>query len=149
MIPQTKELFKLASHEAREYLVLHDHNYFAMAQEYIELQEVFLKETLFGKISLWIEMLIQPLYTIISAIWMNQQLSMFAILNLKKTLELWMKWFRYQDLLTHIRKWMPIVRSIGGPFISTNDATYHMYVYADAMTRLRSAVLSKKCTKRL
>jgi hypothetical protein len=32
-----------------------------------------------------------------------------------------------------VREWTNIVRAVGGPFISTNDAKYHIYVYADGM----------------
>jgi hypothetical protein len=57
----------------------------------------------------------------------------------------------FDSLNSEIREWTRIVKSVGGPFISANDSTYHVFVYADAMERLRSGLfgLSKKGTKRL
>ena len=40
------------------------------------------------------------------------------------------------ELREEINSWISIVKKVDGPWISTNDSQYHLYVYADAMQRL-------------
>jgi hypothetical protein len=72
-------------------------------------------------------------------------------MTIHKTVSLWVDWIRYKELDSEIHEWIKIVKSNGGPFISTNDVSYHTYVYADGMQRLYNTfpILSKKGTKRL
>jgi hypothetical protein len=86
-------------------------------------------------ISLWVDMVIYPIYTIISWFW---SFSFTSILSMYRAYELWIEWFRFQELKKKIREWTSIVRELGGPWISTNDAEYHIYVYADAMERIQT-----------
>ena len=71
------------------------------------------------------------------------------MISLHKTISLWTQWFQFKTLTYEIREWTSIVRSIGGPFISSNDPTYHMFVYADGMQRVWDSlfVLPEKCAK--
>lgn len=128
-------------------------SYFSKAEEYTQLQQLFIKDTFYENLSVWIDMFVSPLYILISFIY-NKSLSIFTISSLQKTVSIWIKWVRFQTLKNEIREWIKIVKSIGGPFISTNDPTYHMFVYADGMTRLEmkllgDPILAKKGAKSL
>lgn len=137
------------------YLVLnYNTSYFAKAEEYIQLQKIFMKETLLENLSMWIDMIIYPIYVLGSILFFKQSISVFMISSIHKCVTMWINWIRYKILNSEMRTWMNIVRSMGGPFISTNDPTYHMYVYADGMVRLedrllRHSIFSKERTKRL
>ena len=125
-------------------------NYFEIADEYVKLQEVFLREGWLASISIWMDMIVYPIMTFVSCFAFHQAPTIFTMLSLHKTITLWTQWFRFKTLTYEIREWMNIIRSIGGPFISTNDPTYHVFVYADAMQRIQNEllVLSKESTKR-
>ena len=151
MIPNNEEIFKRLNREQIQYILLNQSDYFKLVEEFTNLQKVFNSDQIQDKIMLWIEMLISPLITIVQSI-MNGSMSMFSILGFQKTFLLWKDWFRWRELQDKIRIWMSIVKSVGGPYISTNDADYHMFVYADAMVRIQEGLLfvliSKKRTKR-
>jgi hypothetical protein len=124
-------------------------NYFTIADEYVSLQRIFSRDTLLEKLELWIEMIITPLFMIVSAILNMSMPDMFQMMSLQKCVQLWKDWFRMRELRSEIHNWMKIVRSVGGPFISSNDAEYHVFVYADGMQRLHDLILAKERTKRL
>ncbi len=124
-------------------------NYFTIADEYVSLQRIFSRDTLLEKLELWIEMIITPLFMLGSAILNMSMPDMFQMMSLQKCVQLWKDWFRMRELRSEIHNWMRIVRSIGGPFISSNDAEYHVFVYADGMQRLHDLIITKERAKRL
>ena len=152
MIPNNDELFKRLKKEQINSILLQPNNYFKLVEEFTNLQKVFGCETLYDKIMLWVEMVISPLFTIVQSV-TSGTLPMFSMLGLQKSFNLWKDWFRWKELQNVIHEWIDIVRSIGGPFISTNDPDYHMFVYADAMVRIHEglmlSLISKKRTKSL
>jgi hypothetical protein len=127
---------------SRAYMILNIKPYFELAEEYVELQKKFLTENTFQWVSLTIEMILQPLFILGKIIYSNT-FSMFDVIGIHKIISLWLNWFKYKQLNTEIREWTRIVRSIGGPFISTNDPTYHMYVYADGMQRIHDKLFKR------
>lgn len=143
--------------QINQYLILNKKRYFSIAEEFVNLEKLFKLETLFEKVSLLIDMIIYPIYTLFSILLYNQQLGVMTIMSIHKTVTKWQQYFRYLELKSDIYKWKAMVRSVGGPFISTNDDTYHSYVYADGMQRLHdslfrgrsSFLLTKKGTKSL
>lgn len=151
MIPNNEEIFKRLTREQIQYILLNQSDYFKLVEEFTNLQKVFNADSLYDKLMLWFEMLISPLITIVQSI-MNGSMSIFSILGFQKTFLLWKDWFRWRELQENLRIWISIVKSVGGPYISTNDADYHMFVYADAMVRIQEGLLfvlvSKKRTKR-
>jgi hypothetical protein len=151
MIPSLSKLRGKVCVEHTKTILTNSSSYFSIAEEYVELQNTFITETIIDKINLWIDMVIYPIYTFISSIFSGEAPGLMSFFSIKKCVELWQKWFRYKELTTTICEWKTIVSSIGGPFITTNDPTYHVFVYADAMTRLHSALLTttEKCAKRL
>ena len=124
-------------------------NYFELADEHVELQSIFVKDNWFGILGNWMDMVVYPVFSVVMYFAYAQTPSIFTMLSLHKTITLWRQWFRFKIITYEIREWMNIIRSIGGPYISTNDPTYHVFVYADAMQRIQNEllVLSKKGTK--
>jgi len=53
---------------------------------------------------------------------------------------MWVDWFQYYNITQETLEWKKFVQSAGGPFISTNDPMYHLYVYADGMQRLKNSL---------
>jgi hypothetical protein len=82
-----------------------------------------------------------PLFTLCSILFFKQQLGLFTVMSIHKTVTKWGQYFRYLELKHMTDEWKTIVKSVGGPFISTNDEMYHMYVYADGMQRLHDDLL--------
>jgi hypothetical protein len=151
MIPSNQNLRKKIGLDVCYQILMHEKNYFKLADEYVSLQKIFSRDTLIGKLELWFDMIISPLLMILKSIWDKQPPSMFSLLSLQKCFQLWKDWFRMRVIRSEIHMWIKVVRSIGGPFISSNDAEYHVFVYADAMQRLHDSLLlvSKESTKRL
>jgi hypothetical protein len=150
MIPETKYLRERLNSGLIKDILLGPTNYFQIADEYISLQRTFTTETILEKIELWMEMVISPLITI-GFIFINGTSPDFlTILSLQKCVQLWKDWFRLRELRGIMQQWIRIVRTMGGPFIASNDAEYHMFVYADGMQRLHDSLLlvTKKGTKR-
>jgi hypothetical protein len=135
-----------------QYIILNNSNYFAVAEEFTMLEQLFKKDTIFEKLNFWIDMVIYPIITLISIIVYNQRMGVFTIISIHKTVSKWQQYIRYLQLKSETAEWKEIVKSSGGPVISTNDDAYIMYVFADAMQRLRNRlfpILTKKSTKRL
>jgi hypothetical protein len=124
-----------------QYIVLNKKPYFSIADEFITLYQLFKQETMFEKINFWIDMILYPIYTIFSILFFEKQLGLLTIMSIHKTVTKWTQYFRYLELKYETDEWKTIVQSVGGPFISTNDEMYHMYVYADGMQRLHDDLL--------
>lgn len=84
-----------------------------------------------------IDMIVQPVILFVS-LCVGWEVSTFSIASgLLKSAECWWSWCRYQVLRDLVRHWILVTKLAGGPFISCNDPTYHVFVYADAIERLR------------
>lgn len=152
MIPNSGDLLKLVCPTHIQFLLLNGTDYFSIADEYVSLQKIFVKDGVYETVGLWFDMIISPLLTIFHSIWKQVYPTLFTLLSFQKCGTLWRQWFRFQDLKKQVREWMNIVRSIGGPFISSNDPEYHVFVYADGMQRLHHALraaIAEKRAKRL
>lgn len=143
MIPSSSDIRGKLTTSIVQYVILNDRNYFQIANEYSSLHKTLVKESLTEYIFQWFDMVISPLITILKAIFYQQPPGILDMLSLQKCATTWKDWIRMKELQRRIREWVAIVRSIGGPFISANDAEYHMFVYADAMQRISDAVLTE------
>lgn len=148
MIPNSEELIRRLNKKDIPFIILNGSDYFSLADEYVTLQKIFVKENVYDQIGIWFDMIISPVLTVIHAIWKRVMPSVFTLLSFQKCVTLWKQWLRFQDLKKQIHEWMKIVKSIGGPFISSNDPEYHVFVYADSMQRLHRGLIAKKGTKR-
>lgn len=126
----------LTTKQLSKFIVL-EPNYFEKADKYVELSHVFLKENWMEQLGLWIDMIIYPIFFLCMFVYNSDPPNIFTMLSMYKAIELWIKWYEFQSLNADIREWVNIVRSIDGPFISTNDPTYHVFVYADGMERIK------------
>jgi len=54
----------------------------------------------------------------------------------------WTEWLEFQDLRFQVQRMYLVSTMLGGPFIRTNDPTYEPYVYADAIVRARTGMLT-------
>jgi len=124
-------------------LILLEPNFFEKAEKHVELSRVFLKETWYQNLYLWVDMVLYPIISFGILIYNYETPNIFTMLTFYKAINLWIQWFEYSSLNADIREWMNIVRSIDGPFISTNDPTYHVYVYADGMQRIHHSFFPK------
>jgi hypothetical protein len=130
MIPTAKQLRKKIK---KLKVKVEKKPYFSLVQEYIELEKKFLRPWL-ELFPLCVEMILYPLY--ILYLFIQGDFSPLSMLSLIKTYETWMEYFEYRRLKVELHSYITIVKKVGGPWISTNDSTYHWYVYADAMERL-------------
>jgi len=143
MLLTKQELKRKLTKDIFLFVALEGGNYFEKAEEYISLHAKFNPESFISKISLWIEMIVGPLVTIITAIIEQKPPSIFSVMSFYNCLNTWLDWFGYKQLQYEVGEWIKIVRSIGGPFIRTNDPTYQPYVYADNMQRIHYSFFPK------
>ena len=136
MIPPNQILKSRMTSNTLARTLLANNEYFETAEEFVQMNKVFTKDSLFEGIMIWIDMVISPLITLFSALYYGELPSIFTMMSLYKTITMWNDWIYFQILKSDIHEWMDIVRSIGGPFIATNDPSYHAYVYADGMQRI-------------
>jgi hypothetical protein len=91
------------------------------------------------------EMLVAPLIAIFFAFLGRGDLMM--VLSAATTAyEAWNDWLEYQDLRFKVQRMYLVTAMVGGPFIRTNDPEYEPYVYADAVVRAQTGMLTQ--TKR-
>jgi hypothetical protein len=128
--------------ELSQYILLHSTNYFQIAEEFVNLHTLFKQETLFETLNFWIDMILYPLYIVFSTLWFEQPIGIFTVLSIHKAVSKWQQYIRFLQLREQTDEWKRLIQSIGGPFISTNDETYHMYVYADGMQRSYNTLFS-------
>lgn len=125
------------------HIILRDGTYFKDADEYVRLHKVYSPEDIWSKISIWIEMVISPLMTIISSIYYAELPGMLSAIGFYKCFWLWVEWFIYKDLSQEVSCWINYVRELGGPFISTNDPKYQAFVYAHTMQQAHYSFFPK------
>ena len=130
MLPEWKDLRK----KARK-IKVPDDGYFALSEKYVELKNKFHCEDLIDTLYLWFDMVLHPIYIIIRLCMLD--FSVMHIFTLVKTYQLWIDWLRLQELESKVESWKTTVRSLGGPWISSNNPDLHVFVYADGMERLR------------
>lgn len=136
MIPSKQILLTRITSDILARTIMNNTEYFETAEEFVQMNKLFTKDTFFDKLMLWIDMVISPLITIITALYYEEAPSIFSLMSFYKTFNMWNDWIYFQMLKSEVHEWTSIVKSIGGPFIATNDPTYHAYVYADGMQRI-------------
>lgn len=110
---------------------------FPVAERYVQLQSVLEPEGWIASASLWNDMIVQPVWHFLKWI-MGWELSLVSVtLTIMRAIDVWRQWCEYQVLRGTARHWVLLTKLAGGPFISCNDPKYHVFVYADAIERLR------------
>lgn len=123
-----------------KYLLENSTDFFKDTFKYFELRRKF------RGIMPWVDMIVGPLITIIS-FFVYGTYDAFSLLSFGKALAVFLEWLEYHQLSKRILEWKRFVQNNGGPIISTNDAEYHVFVYADAMQRLHNSLF--KMTSRV
>jgi hypothetical protein len=144
MIPESSEIKKRLRPEQTIHFVLYSQNYFEIAEQFVRLSNLFVKESFFEKCSLWVEMVISPMISLCMSLYSRTPPNFLTMITIQKCFRLWQDWFEFRRLVLVVREWTNIVRAVGGPFISTNDGKYHVYVYADGMQRIRDSLLGRR-----
>jgi hypothetical protein len=147
MIPTNKEIRSKLTQDQIQYVLLNDKTYFKIADQFVNLNKKFAPESFIQKLGLWMDMIVGPLLTIAQLIFFRKMPDIFTMLTVQKTVSIWLEWFEWRKCQQTIREWIKIVRTIGGPFISSNDAEYHMFVYADGMQRIHDSLLGVRVSK--
>lgn len=147
MIPTNKEIRSKLTQDQIQYVLLNNKTYFKTADDFVRLHKRFSPDSLISKVSLWVDMIVSPLITLVQLVFFKKVPDLFTALTIQKTVSIWLEWVQWRDLQQTIREWIKIVRAIGGPFISCNDAEYHMFVYADGMQRIHDSLLRTRITK--
>jgi len=138
MLPEFKALRRKCR---RSKIKIPDEPYFSNADEFVGLQRKFICESFFQSLTLWFDMVLYPIFIFIRVCMQN--FSVMYVIALSKTYTLWIEWFRFKELSEKVKTWTHVVRSVSGPWISTNDPDYHVYVYADGMERIKYALKKK------
>jgi len=118
--------------------------YFKDADEYIRLSKTYAKQdpmVLF-------DMYASPLILILTVIFTKKPPSMLSLLSLHRVFQVWIEYFRYKQLRAQFYQWNQIVNAVGGPYIATNDPTYHAYVIADGMHRTQTSIFTNRTRHR-
>jgi hypothetical protein len=84
---------------------------------------------------LWFDMLLYPIYVVVQLYMLD--MSPMYIMALIKTYKIWVDWFRLREIEKKVDSWKTTIRSLGGPWISSNDPDLHVFVYADGMERIK------------
>jgi hypothetical protein len=125
------------------HVILRDGKYFEDADEYVRLHKIYSPTDWLSIASIWIEMIVSPLMTIVSSIYYAEAPGMLSAVGFYKCIWLWFEWFVYKSLSHEVSQWVQYVREIGGPFISTNDPTYQAFVYAHTMQQTHYSFFPK------
>jgi hypothetical protein len=121
-----------------KYFITESSDFFKETHEYFELRRKF------GGMMPWIDMIVSPSVTILSFI-IYGSYDVFSAFSFVKAVMVLREWLKYRDLSRKIKQWKSIVNREGGPFISTNDPEYHVFVYADGMQRLFNTFSKTSC----
>jgi len=120
-----------------KYFLEESTDFFKDANEFFNLRRKFSEKMT------WLMILLGPVITIVTFL-VYGTYDMFAILTFGKFAVSIRDWLRYRELSRKITKWKTIVLNAGGPFISTNDAEYHIFVYAEGMQRIHNSLFKSK-----
>ena len=125
------------------HVIVRPGTYFEDADNYVRLHKIYKPDDWLSKISIWLEMIVSPLFSIVSAIYNEELPGILTVIGMYKTVWLWIEWVLYKELSQEVSAWVNHVRQIGGPFISTNDPSYQAFVYAHTMQQMHYSFFPK------
>ena len=135
MIPDKKLIRKKCR---KQKIKFREGNFFKDAEELILLESLFVQETMLDSFMLLLDMLLYPIYVLVRLCMLDFSISF--VFGLMKSYEMWFNYIRLEELRREFSEWIRIVKSLNGPWISTNDPEYRPYVYADAMQRINEVL---------
>jgi hypothetical protein len=122
------------------YLLWNTKNYFVEAEKFVNLTNKFL----FPSWTLWFEMVISPLITILICLYTKAPPDVFGLFGFYKCFVAWNEWLEYKNVKRDFIEWKQIVDASNGPFIRTNNTDYLAYVYADGMHRISNNQMKRQ-----
>jgi hypothetical protein len=115
---------------------------FKTAERYLQLKKQCVPQS-WGDIVIRLnEMLLAPVLAFFFA-FMGSGGFMKVISAATTAHKAWSEWIEYQELRFSVQRMYLLTMAVGGPFISTNDPEYQPYVYADAVVRAQTGMLTK------
>jgi hypothetical protein len=114
--------------------------YFKDAEDYIRLSKTYAKQDLM----ILFDMYASPLILVLTVILTKKFPGMLSLLSIHRIFQVWIDYFRYKTLRSQFCQWNQIVNAVGGPYIATNDPTYHAYVIADGMERTQTTIFTSR-----
>jgi hypothetical protein len=119
-----------------DYFIHNASDYFKDAEDFIKLRDEYANPS-------WpvlFDMYVSPLIIVGSMILTKKYTDILSLMGFHRTILRWIDFYRFKDLRVRLYQWNQIVNAIGGPFIATNDPTYHAYVIADGMQRTQASI---------
>lgn len=109
-------------------------NPFQVAERYIQLRKRHVPKLWAETMSLLSDMILMPI--IILFLFLLGKADTITVLSTGfKTYSVWKEHLEYTELRYAVQRMFVYMKSVGGPFIVTNDETYMPYVFADAVQR--------------
>jgi hypothetical protein len=119
-----------------DYFIHNASDYFKDAEEFTRLRDEYANPNM----GVLFDMYVSPVLILTSMILTKKYTDILSLLGFQRTIRRWIDFNRFKDLRMRFYQWSQIVNAIGGPYISTNDPTYHAYVIADGMQRTQSSI---------
>lgn len=107
---------------------------FKTAERYIQLQEKCAPSSWMQTAQMVGDMIVMPLI-LIFFIFMRTADPLTVAMNGMKAYQAWKDYVEYTQLRFEVQAMLLYCKSVGGPFIVTNDPKYMPYVFADAVCR--------------
>lgn len=122
------------------YFISNAKPYFQEAEEFIQLTKTQGKQDLV----VLFDMYGSPLILILTILFTKKPPSLISILSLYRMFQVWADYFRFNTLRKQFFQWSQIVNAVGGPYIATNDPSYHAYIIADGMHRTQTSIFTNR-----
>lgn len=114
---------------------------FKIADRYIELKKQCMPPSWGDTVIRLNEMFVAPFVAFFLAFLGKADLMM--IISAATTAHrVWTEWIEFQELRFQVQRMYLVSSLVGGPFIRTNDPEYEPYVYADAVVRAQTGMLT-------
>lgn len=119
-----------------DYFIHNASDYFKDAEEFINLKDEYANPNM----GVMFDMYVSPFLLLASMILTKKYTDILSLMGFQRTIRRWIEFYRFKELRMRFYQWSQIVNAIGGPYISTNDPTYHAYVIADGMQRTQASI---------
>jgi hypothetical protein len=115
---------------------------FTIADRYITMKKQCLPPSWVSTLVRLNEMLVAPVIALFLVL--TGEGDMMRLIPMATTAyTVWSEWIEFQELRFHVQRLYLVSALVGGPFIRTNDPEYEPYVYADAVVRAQTGMLTR------
>ena len=110
---------------------------FVTAERFLQLQNLCAPQSWGDAAIRFNEMLVAPMIAMFCVLTGDRDIFMIVSAGMA-AYRTWSEWIEYQEHRFEVQNMYLLTMASGGPQIVTNDPTYMPYVFADAVTRLRT-----------